>query len=103
MRLVGSIGRLTKNRRSTDLDRNVGAKAMTFRSLSSEEGSFSTLPTRLWSLIDPHGWLLSGEDSTNFRVGARFCAMFLRSSTRWFMDEGVFGEQIFSITGMAHW
>ena len=101
--LDGSIGRLTKNRRSTDLDRSVGARVMIFRSLMSEEGSFSVLPTRLWSLIEPHGWLVSGGDSTSLRIGVLFCAMFLRSSTRWFMDEGVFGEEIFSITGIAHW
>ena len=33
--LGGSIGRLTKNRRSTDLGRSVGARAMIFRSLLS--------------------------------------------------------------------
>ena len=70
--LDGSIGRLTKNRRSTDLGRSVGARAMIFRSLLSEAGSFSTFPTRLWSLIEPHGWLVSGGDSTNPRVGVRF-------------------------------
>ena len=100
--LDGPIGRLTKNRRSIDLCRSVGARATIFLSVSSE-GPFNILPTRLWSLGDPHGWLVSGGDSTNSRVGVRFWAMFLRSSVRWFMDEGVLDERIFSITGMAHW
>ena len=76
---------------------------MILLSPSSEEGSFSVLPTRLWSLIEPHGWLVSGDDSTNSRVGDRFWAIFLRSSVMWFIDEGALDERILSITGMAHW